>query len=194
MHQQGGDHQTGGEADDDHRLALAGQVETEAMGLGNPTAEEGPNEGGQDDDGEDIKVDAVHQNAGGGEDGLAQRMPDRPAEYENQVRQAEGQESPENGGVADAGQVDAAGAGVGAPDTLQHLALAQDDGRGAGQPGQGAVESGRGRTLQHQPEHPVIHGIAGDGEGDGGEDIDASPNGEDAKQCIGGNHRQPIGA
>ena len=189
--QQGGDHEAGGEADNDDGLALASQVETEAMGLRDPAAEEGPDQGGQHHDGQDIQVDAVHQHAGGGKDCLTQRVPDRSAEDEDQVGQAEGQESPEDGGVADAGQVDAAGTGIGASDALQHLALSQDDGGRSDQTGQRAVEARGGRALQHQPEHAVVHGVTGDGKGDGGQNVDAHPNGQDAEKSIGGNHRQP---
>ena len=190
MYQQRGDHQAGGEADDDHGLALAGQVEAQAMRLGDPAAEQRPNQRGQHDDGEDIEVDAVHQDTGGGEDGLAQGMPDCPPEYEDQVGEAEGQEPPEDGGVSDAGQIDAAGTGVGASDALEHLALAQYDGGSANQAGQRTVEAGGRRALQHQAEHAVIDGVAGDGEGDGGKNVNAHPNGQDAKESIWGNHRQ----
>ena len=191
MYQQGGNHQSGGEGDDDDGFALAGEVEAQAVGAGNPAAEQSPGQGGEDDDGEDVQIDAVGEDAGGGEDGFGQGVPDYAAEDEEQVGQAEGEEAPEDGGVSDAGQVEAAGAGVGASDALQDFALAEDDADGTGQSGQGAVEAGGGTSLEGESEDAAIDGVAGHG-GDGqGQQIDANPGGEDAEaeEGIGRYHR-----
>ena len=56
-------------------------------------------------------------------------MPQGSNEDENQVAEGEGQESPEDKGVAQPSQVNAPAAGVHRANPLQDLALAQHDSR-----------------------------------------------------------------
>ena len=158
MDQQRRNHQARGERDDDNGFALAGEVEAESMGLGNPAASQGPDQGRQHDHGQDVQIDAVNQHAGRGQDGFAEGMPDGAAEDEYEVGKAEGQEPPENGGVADAGKVEAARPGINAAHALQHFALSQDDDNGARHAGERSVEAGHGKSLQHQTKHAAVNG------------------------------------
>ena len=119
-------------------------------------------------------------------------LPDGAAEDEDQVGQAEGEESPEDGGVSQSGQVDAARTGIQASHPLQDFALSQHYRRRARQPGQRPVESGYRKALQHQPKYAVIHDVAGYSERERRQYIDANPYGNDAKKRIGGNHSSPV--
>ena len=160
MNQERDHHQSSGQSHYDDRVHVASKVEAEPVGLGQPAAGHSPQQSGQQDHRYQVQVDAEDLDPGAGQDGLGQGMPDGVAKDEDQVTQAEGQEPPENGGVAQPRQVHSAAAGVGAADPLQDFTLTQYDSSRTGQALPGAVKAGHRLTLQDQAEHSAVDSVS----------------------------------
>ena len=188
--QQRDHHQRRGQPDDHHGVQVAGQVEAEPVRFAHPAARHAPQQRGQDDHGKDVQVNGEDEDAGWGQNGLGQGMPDGVAEDEDTVAESEGQESPEYRGVAQPCQVELAAAGVGGADPLQHLALPQDDGGGSGEALHGPVEPERRPALQDQPEHPPVNHVSGPGHGGDQRQVNAGPHRNCAEYVAWWDHEQ----
>ena len=144
-------HQSGHQPHHNQRIGVAGQVEAQPARAHHPAAQHRPQQYRQQHRRQDVEVAAVDADAGSGEQPFGEVAPGGGGEDEDGVRQQESQESPEDGGVADAGP-------VAERDALQDFLLAEDDNQRPRQPLPWAVEAPLGTPLRHQPHHaPVEH-------------------------------------
>ena len=101
---------------------------------------------------------AVAPGSGAGEQPLWESPPRRSGEEEDSVAEHEGEESPEDDGVADPGIITVL-------HPLQDLLLAEGDEQRSVQPLQRVVEPGGLLTLKDQVDHPGIKGVIEHGQG-----------------------------
>ena len=153
--QKGGRHQPRGHGHHDNRVEASGQVEAQPVRSRHPAAQHGPCQHHQQQGRQDIQIGAVNAHSQGGQQPLREVGPDGGPEYEDEVAEGEGEESPEDERVADAGPVPLR-------DPLQHAALTEDYQRGALQALEGSVDSRYRASLQDQVDDPPVQHVTGD--------------------------------
>ena len=109
-------------------------------------------------------------------------MPQRVAEYEQNIAQGEGQEAPEDEEMR---QPRAVLDGY----ALEHLALSEDEGQRAEKTAHRLIEAICRLAQQHKPEDALVQKVARHAEGGKRNKVHAHPSGDYSEDAVGGDHR-----